>query len=236
MEEVRTYPSGDAATVPFGRLDGTRWDELDLVWDAGRTGSLLVEGRMGTGISALLRTLVRHALSDPEGWEAVVICMTTRYGDDVRVALRTDARDASRAAGVTEDLLDLAHTRLDALEDLGVREVAALDAFGPERPRRILVAVEQLHHYPERVIARVGRLVRIGGAAGIHVAALGGHTALLPAAMRKGFGARAEIPEMLSGRVSYAEFGVDPVWGCVRDTSARELDEIAARCCSDGGA
>nr|MDP9488073.1 hypothetical protein [Actinomycetota bacterium] len=96
--------------------------------------------------------------------------------------------------------------------------------------RRILVAVEDPSSCPERVVERMGRLVRTGGATGIHVAALGGHTALLPAGVRDGFGVRAEMPEMLAGRIRYAENGGDPVEGVVRNTVPRELEEIASRC------
>ncbi len=224
---MRPYLSRSAGAVPLGQLDGA--GEVDLVWDAARTGSLLVEGRPGTGISTLLRTLVRHALANPYAWEAVVLARASWYTSGVRAALRAAPGDDGEAVNVLGQLVDLASTRLDALEDLGARDVATLDGFGDERPRRILVAVEQPDAYPERTLQRLERLVRMGRAAGVHVAALGGRTALLPAALREGCGARAEMPEMLSPRISYSEGGASPVWGRVRSTGARELDELAAR-------
>lgn len=215
-----------SALVPFGQRDGAEGDELDLVWDAGLTGSLLVEGRIGTGIGSTMRTLVRHALLYPEGWEAVVIAQTTRYPESVRAALRADARDEDEAQAVLAGLADLLHARHSALQDLGIRDLAALDALGAERPRRILVAVEQPHHYPEVVVRRLGDLARLGRAAGVHVAAIELRPQLLPAPMRANCGARAELPEMMSGRISYSEFGGEPVLGYVRDTGAREIEEF----------
>ncbi len=211
--------------VPLGQLDGA--GEVELVWDTRATGSLLVEGRAGTGLSFLLRTLVRHALANPNAWEAVVLARASWFGDGVRAALRAAPGDDEGAVAVLGQLVDLASTRLDALEDLGARDVAALDVLGDERPRRILLAVDQPDAYPERAHRRLEVLVRLGRAAGVHVAALGGRTALLPAALREGFGAHAKMPEMLSPRISYSECGASPVWGRVRQTGVRELNGLA---------
>lgn len=222
---MRPYSTRGAGVVPLGSCDGA--GEVELVWDALATGSLLVEARLGTGLSNLLRTLVRHALAHPEAWQAVVVSRASWYPAGVRSVLRAAPGDDAEVAEVLGDLVDLANTRRDALDDLGARDITALDALGDERPRRILVAIDQPASYPERVVEHLGRLVRLGRTTGIHVAALGGRTALLPAALRDGFGARAALPDMLSGRVSYSECG-DPIWGRVRDTSARELEELVA--------
>ena len=197
----------------------------------GQGWTLLVEGRIGTGVSTLLRTLVRHALEHPEGWEAVVVIRATLFGEGVRSALRASARDDAEAGAVMGNLVDLAEARMDALEDLGIRNISGFDVLDAERPRRIMVVVEDPASYPERVISRLGRFVRLGSASGVHVVGVGGRTVLLPAAIRDGFKARAE---MLTGRVSFSELGGDPAWGFVRNTGARELDEIVCRVAGEG--
>lgn len=155
---------------------GVKPDGTELIWEATRTGNLILAGPTGSGKSNMERNLIFHCLNNPDYWQVTGIDLRrvnlsayAKYPDVVkRIATNREEADDAIAALYVEML-----ERYDAMEHEEV--TSYLDLSKSRQAHMVLIddvymlnassdSIESIERY-----RKIEEILRLGRSAGIHV-------------------------------------------------------------------
>lgn len=155
---------------------GIKADGTELIWEATRSGNLILAGPTGSGKSTMERNLIFHCLNNPDQWQVTGIDLRrvnlSAYAKYPHVVKRiaTNREEADEALG---DMYAKMIERYDAMENEGVTNYRDLSQ-SLHAHMLLIDDVYMLHASSDSIESieryrKVEELLRLGRAAGIHV-------------------------------------------------------------------